>query len=75
MLEKILEQLQENSNLQKSEKILLIVEEVLTVLPLHIQLLVKTNISLVSQFLTEIEEEQLNEIIDSMIDILEEVRG
>ena len=75
MLEKILEQLQENSNLQKSEKILLIVEEVLSILPLSIQLLVKTNISLVNQFLTEIEEEQLNEIIDSMIDILEEVRG
>ena len=75
MLEEVQNLLASNPNLSKTEKIMLIAERMTQELPITVQIMVKANSTLVTQYLSNMDDETLNCSLEQMIDILLQIRG
>ena len=75
MLEEVQSLLANNPQATKTEKIMMIAERMTQELPITVQIMVKANSTMVTQYLSNMDEETLNRSLEQMIDILLQIRG
>ena len=75
MLEEVQSLLANHPQATKTEKIMMIAERMTQELPITVQIMVKANSTMVTQYLSNMDDETLNRSLEQMIDILLQIRG
>lgn len=67
--------LAENKEMTRNEKITLMIESLMEQMPLAVQLLVKANLSMVTHYIDNVGDEEMDMCLDTLADILQDIRG
>lgn len=74
-MDELKEMLEVKPDLTKTDKILLLIQTMSQEMPLPVQMIIKTNVGLAKAYLSNVEEDKLNECLDDLISIIQNIRG